>query len=170
MARVLDAYGVHGWIKLEPFSAEAPALQTARYWWIRRRDRSLAPYTRTEIKPHSGTYVARLAEVEDRTAAEALKGAEIAVSRTEFPAADEDEFYWIDLVGCEVENKDGVVLGPVVEVMDNGAHAILDVRTTRIDRNGRPVHELIPFVDAIVATVDTVGKSIVVDWQVNEAE
>ncbi len=163
VARVVDAYGIRGWVKLESFSGDSPALQSARHWWLRSRDASLRRLTPTTVKPHSGYFVARLAEIDGRDAALALKGAQIEVARADFPAQASDEFYWVDLVGCAVESLDGKSLGQVVEVMDNGAHAILAVRP--VGSTKASAVELIPFVEAFVPTVDTQARRIVVDWQ-----
>lgn len=166
VARVVDAYGIRGWLKLETFSGDAPALQSAKQWWIAARGADARPLVPAEVKAHSGYYVAKLAGIDDRDAALALKGARIAVARAEFPAADGDEYYWVDLIGCAVESASGQVLGQVVEVMENGAHAILAVQPA-VQPSGSgeaSAVELIPFVEAFVSTVDTKARRIVVDW------
>ena len=76
--------------------------------------------------------VARLAGVEDRTAAEALKGSVVKISKALFPALPDGEFYWIDLIGLQVENLQGEQLGVVRAMMDNGAQAILRVAAPEI--------------------------------------
>jgi 16S rRNA processing protein RimM len=80
------------------------------------------------------------------------------VSRADFPAADPDEFYWVDLIGCAVVTPDGVDLGSVEAVDDHGAHPLLLVRA----QDGR--ERLIPFVSAHVPEVDLAGRKIVADW------
>lgn len=161
VARVVDAYGIRGWIKLETFSGDSPALQSAQHWWLQGRDGSRRRVEVAEVKPHSAHYVARLTGIDDREAALALKGVRIEVSRAEFPAEDNDEYYWVDLIGCAVHSPQGEQIGQVVDMMDNGAHAILAVQPAG---EGRAV-ELIPFVDAYVPTVDVQARRIVVDWQ-----
>jgi len=161
VARVVDAYGIRGWIKLETFSGDSPVLQTARHWWLQGRDGTRRCVEVVEVKPHSAHYVAQLAGIDDREAALALKGMRVEVSRAEFPAEDGDEYYWIDLIGCAVHSVQGEQVGQVVDMMDNGAHAILAVQPASA---GRAV-ELIPFVDAHVPEVDLQARRIVVDWQ-----
>ncbi len=81
------------------------------------------------------------------------------VSRARFPAAADDEYYWVDLIGCEVRNREGVCLGRVVSVDDHGAHALLSVQPD----GGRVF--LLPFVEAYVDRVDPGAARIDVDWQ-----
>ena len=89
-----------------------------------------------------------------REQAMALKGVELQVDRADFPPADEDEFYHADLIGCEVIGQGGARLGTAVAVDDHGAQQVL-----RLDDG-----LLIPFVEAIVTTVDLAARRIEVDW------
>jgi 16S rRNA processing protein RimM len=106
---------------------------------------------------HGTVLVARLEQIDDRTQAEQLTGARVAVARKELPAPAPGEFYWSDLVGLSVINEQGITLGAVQEVLDTGAHAVLRV-VGECER-------LIPFVDAYVRDVDAAGRAIRVDWQ-----
>ncbi|MCY1237578.1 Ribosome maturation factor RimM [compost metagenome] len=116
----------------------------------------------TQSREHSGTVVANAAGVADRNLAEALRGRRVWIRRADFPAPEEDEFYWVDLIGCGVSNEQGELLGEVSGLIDNGAHQILQVAYALPD--GKAGERLIPFVEAFVRTVDTAGKRIVVDW------
>jgi len=109
--------------------------------------------------------VALLMGVVGRNAAEALQGSTIQIRRSHFPPLGKDEFYWIDLIGHEVENLSGEMLGKVVGLMDNGAHPILKVADgVQLDPK-KPEELLIPFVDRFVTKVDQSAKKITVDWQ-----
>jgi 16S rRNA processing protein RimM len=105
--------------------------------------------------------------VADRDAAESLKGATVHIRRSHFPALDNNEFYWVDLVGLKVENLRGEVLGRVSELMDNGAHPILVVQAAAEGGDGKPKQWLIPFVEHLVPTVDMAGGRIVADWELD---
>jgi 16S rRNA processing protein RimM len=111
---------------------------------------------------HSGDVVATLVEITDRDMAEALKGAAVFIPRSQFPQLnDEDEFYWADLIGLEVENQQGERLGVVHDMMSNGPQSIL-----RIKDPASPDSEerLVPFVEQFVIKVDREAKKIFVDW------
>lgn len=90
----------------------------------------------------------------------ALQGSEVGVPRDRFPAAEEGEYYWIDLQGMQVVNREGVHLGMVDSLFSNGAHSVLVVRS------GVGKGEwLIPFVAAFVDDVDEATRRIRVDWR-----
>ena len=93
-----------------------------------------------------------------RDSAEALRGYAVWVSRADFPEPDDDEFYWVDLIGATVVNEQQETLGTVGGLIDNGAHQIL-----RVVGEGE-VERLVPFVEVYVKSVDVAGKRIVVDW------
>ena len=103
--------------------------------------------------------VARLHGVESREAAATLRGFEIGVPRAALRAPAPGEVYWADLVGLDVVNRQGMVLGCVADVAGYGAHPVLQVQAT-----GEGVR-LIPFVAAYVDAVDLAARRIDVDWQ-----
>ncbi|MDK3022987.1 ribosome maturation factor RimM [Cupriavidus taiwanensis] len=170
---VSAAYGIRGWVKVQPHADDASALLHARRWWLLSppqaglvaADAARAQPVCVKIaqsREHSGTVVAQAAGVADRNLAEALRGRRVWIRRADFPAPQEDEFYWVDLIGCSVSNEQGELLGEVSGLIDNGAHQILQVAFVQPD--GKAGERLIPFVDAFLRTVDTAGKRIVVDW------
>ena len=92
--------------------------------------------------------------------AEALKGARIFVSRASFPQADEDEYYWVDLIGLQVVNREGQSLGTVADLIDTGPHTVLRI----VDPTAEGGERLVPFVDAYVDDVNIAERRITVDW------
>ena len=127
----------------------------------------------TGVRDQGDAIVALAPEIPDRDAAEAMKGVRVFVSRATFPKPDDDEFYWIDLIGLAVSNRDGVALGDVIGLIDTGPHCVLRVKpvaaATADAASAAPAEpaadeRLIPFVDAYVDSVDIPGRRIVVDW------
>lgn len=174
VARVQDAWGIQGWVRIRPHSASPEALFSARNWYLAppERPRPGAPaWTRPlqaerhQARWHGESVVARLEGVSDRTAAEALKGARIFVARADFPPLEEGEYYWVDLIGLPVINRQGQILGQVVELMETGPQQVLVLHQADDSNGGKPVERLIPFVEAYVDAVDVPGRRIVVDWQ-----
>jgi 16S rRNA processing protein RimM len=164
---VSGAYGLQGWVRIRPYSAEADALLHAKTWWLGNPESPLhlRDVDMMQAKSHSGDVVAQLMGVADRDAAEALKGAMVQISRSHFPALAGDEFYWVDLIGLDVHNLQGEFLGGVAGIMDNGAHPILRVASPQMSEPGQEGRErLIPYVDQFVKTVDLAAKRITVDW------
>jgi 16S rRNA processing protein RimM len=162
VGHVVDAWRLDGGVKIAPYSNDAAALLAAREWWFDVKG-ALRSFDVVGAKAHGSTVTARLVGIVDRDGAESLKGARISVARRAFPVPDDGEFYWVDLIGAEVVNLQGDVLGKVADLADNGAHQNLVVRRVGVD--GRTIERSIPFVDAHVPTVDIAGGRIVVDWR-----
>jgi 16S rRNA processing protein RimM len=160
---VSGAYGLKGWVKIRPYSQEADALVGARTWWLDKPEMRDVQVLQSRL--HVDEVVAQLMGVADRDAAEALKGATVQIRRSHFPALDNNEFYWVDLIGLSVENLHGEALGKVSELMDNGAHPIMVVQSEDVGADGKPRQWLIPFVEQFVPTVDVAARRIVVDWE-----
>ena len=120
------------------------------------------------VRDQGDAIVATAPEIPDRDAAEAMKGVRVFVSRATFPQPDDDEFYWIDLIGLAVFNRDGAALGDVIGLIDTGPHCVLRVKAaaTEGDVPAEPAADerLIPFVEAYVDAVDIAGRRITVDW------
>ena len=160
VAHVTGAFGLAGWIRLSPYSDDAGALLHARTWWLDKPE--MHDVDILQVRTQGDDLVAQLMGVEGRDAAEALKGTTVHIRRAHFPALDDGEFYWVDLIGHAVENLQGEAFGVVTGLMDNGAHPILRVA---LPGGEKPQELLIPFVDKFVADVDTAGKRIKVDWE-----
>ena len=192
VGRILGAWGIKGGIKVLPFSAEPEALFSAKRWFLKPAESSKKPAATNPLKPpaparqtpaqkaalaaplpfalnvkgvrdQGDAIVCTAPEIADRDAAEAMKGVRIFVSRSAFPAAQAGEYYWIDLIGLPVANREQVALGEVVGLIDTGPHCVLRVQPADAEAEER----LIPFVDAYVDSVDIAGRRIVVDWGVD---
>lgn len=177
VGRILDAWGVKGWLKILPHSTHPEALYSAKSWFLQVPDTKFRPgfnaFTGTvsidvdEAKTHSGSVVVKVTGLDDRNDAEALRGCRIFLPRSSFPSASKDEYYWVDLIGLNVVNREGVALGCVRDLMATGPHSVLCVEYTATLEDGSQAtaERMIPFVAVYVDAVDIAGKSITVDWQ-----
>lgn len=125
VAQVGAAHGVRGEVKITTFTEDPMAL--AEYRDLKRQDGSPA-ITILSARPVKGGIVARLKGVEDRNAAEALRGLKLYISRDALPEPEEDEFYLADLIGLSVETAEGEVLGKVKTIQDFGAGDLLEIQ------------------------------------------
>lgn len=180
---ILDAWGVKGWVKVQPFASDPQALFAATQWFLKAPEpggfkrplTAIAPYPPvlniTQVKLHGDGVVAWPQGAADRTAAEALRGARVFVSRTSFPSVDgADEFYWVDLIGLNVVNRKGEALGSVLGLIETGPHSVLRI-ALRSDApaasTGAAAEILIPFVAAYVDEVSLAERRIQVDWELD---
>lgn len=170
VGRIGEAWGLQGWFKVQPYADPPNALLSAREWFLQppasrapARETAKAVPARLEItavREHGDGIVASARGVADRNASEALRGARIFVSRGRFPSVDADEFYWADLIGCAVVDREGTPLGSVIGLLDTGPQSVLRIQPAEAGAEER----LIPFVAAYVDSVDVAGKRIVVNW------
>jgi 16S rRNA processing protein RimM len=168
VGRIADAWGIKGWFKVLPYSASPEALFSSKRWFLQPAERGAKTFSGTvllkvkEAKEHSDSVVATSVEVPDRNAAELLKGARIFVSRASFPTPEADEYYWVDLIGLDVVNREGVALGAVRELLHTGPQTVL---VLAYEEEGKAKERMIPFVSAYIDTVDLAGRRITADWQ-----
>ncbi|MFN0183875.1 MAG: ribosome maturation factor RimM [Aquabacterium sp.] len=167
VGRVVGSWGVRGAVRVAPLSGKPLALLSARTWHLSREPRpgqSSVPAVVqvTSARPQGDSVVAHLEGFADRDAAQSLAGAVIHVGRSTFPAPDPDEYYWVDLIGLAVVNRDLVQLGVVVGLIDTGVHSVLRVQDAT--SGDKPQERLIPFVSAYVDAVERAEGRIRVDW------
>ena len=176
VGRVLGAYGLQGWIRVQPFASEPQALFSSRRWFVLAPEppgpahASYPPLLRiTHSRSQGDSVVAAAQELPDRTAAEAMRGCRIFIGRSSFPTAGDGEYYWIDLIGLAVKNRDGIALGEVIGLIDTGVHSVLRLRRPDAPADAKPdqAERLIPFVAAYIDEVDIAARCISVDWGVD---
>ena len=176
VGRIIGAWGLKGWIKVQPFASDPQALFSSRRWFIKPPEegavkRPIAPTAAaalptflkiTQAKDHGDVVVALAQDVGDRDHADALRGVRVFVARSSFPTPDPDEFYWVDLIGLEVVNREGERLGTVAGLIDTGPHSVIRVAPT--PGAAQTNERLIPFVGAYVDDVSLAERRITVDW------
>ena len=156
MGRVTVPFGVRGWIKVHTLTDDPESLCDYPIWRLGRSG-SWREMRVVASRMQGNVLVAQLEGVDDRDAAAALRGSDVAVLRAELPEAEEGEFYWADLVGLHVYTVDAVDLGVVTGLLETGANDVLEVKGDR--------ERLIPFViGPYVKEVDLDAGRITVDW------
>lgn len=157
MARIAIPYGVQGWIKIQSFTEYLDSLLDYEDWWLGNQASGWRKCDVEDARMHGKSLIAKFSGCNDRTAAFALKGLDIAVSRDELPPAEEGEYYWSDLVGLKVSNLQQLSFGIIKEVFATGANDVLVVQGENRER-------LIPFTDDAVKQVDIAAGTMLVDW------
>lgn len=152
---IAGSFGVQGEVRLKSFCADPEAI--AGYAPLTTEDgtRSFA-VTLTRSIPAG--FSARLSGIATKEQADALKGTRLFASRDQLPALPDDEFYHTDLIGLEVRDTGGAVLGKVSAVHNHGASDLLEVSGP-----GLKSALLLPFTAAIVPTVDLASGRVIVD-------
>ena len=158
MGRVRAPHGLKGWIKVQPFTQEIEGLLDYRDWWV-GGDGQWQQYRISESAIHGSTVVARLEGFTDRESAAGVKGKDVAVPRAALPLIREGEFYWNDLLGMDVVQRDAGKLGVVARILETGANAVLVVEGDK--------ECLVPFIENVIVNVDLKVRKVVVDWESN---
>ncbi len=166
VGRIAGPYGIKGWVKVASFTDPEDNVFSYAPWVL--RDIGGKRPTQTvgvlENKAHGKGWVAKLDGVQDRNAAETLKGLEIAVERGCLPDPDEGQYYWTDLEGLQVVNRDGTVLGRIDHMLETGS---ADVMVIAGERAGERC--LVPFImHETVVAVDLDAGSVRIDWDETE--
>ena len=169
VGRVTSAHGLRGEVAVEVLSDVAGRFAPGASLLLTARGEAPRPVvvasSRHFTSRHKDRLLLSLQGIDDRTAAEALRGALLEVDAAAVPPAPEGSWYHFDLVGCRCTDRRAGELGEVVEVVEGGGGDLL--RVVAPTREGEPARELLlPFVDAYLAEVDVAGRRIL--WELPE--
>ncbi len=176
VGRIADAWGIKGFFKVIPYSASPEALFSSKRWYLlppeprqgvvqSSQDASFSGCQLIKVrsaKEHTDVIVVQIDGCDDRNSAELLKSARIFIARSAFPTVSSDEFYWVDLIGLAVLNRQGLALGVVTDLISTGPQTVLVIQT---QVEGKLRETLIPFVSVYVDDVSLENQRITVDWQ-----
>jgi 16S rRNA processing protein RimM len=163
MGHIIGPYGVHGWIKINPYTEHLDGLMEYSQWWLGNENSEWQKVHVANGHLYGTALLVKLKEYSDRTQATKLKGTQIAIPRDWLPDLPEngiDGYYWTDLINAEVINLKGEKLGTVVGLFETGANDVL--RIIRIDQEKKEI--LIPCISQYIVKVDLKNAQIIVDW------
>ena len=156
IGRMLGAFGVSGEMKCQSFAD--PESQLLKYRpLILSHNGSERVIEQLKGRVTAKGLVVRLPDIADRDAAQALHGAELWITRSQLPPPKPGEYYWTDLEGLRVRNREGVEFGTVSHLFETPGNPVMVVQGER--------ERLIPFLlERFVDSVDLDAGEIVVDW------
>ena len=165
LGSINGSHGIRGWVRV--FSHTDPMEAILDYSpWVLRKGREVKEVTVSEGRLSGKRLIARLADVESRDIADALIGYEIHVAQEALLELERGNYYWFQLEGLAVRNREGTVFGRIDHMLETGANDVMVVKPTEssIDNQDR----LIPYVmEEVVAEVNQEAGEVVVDWQVD---
>ena len=158
-----STYGIRGWLRVYSSTEYAESIFDYQPWFLKIKGQ-WQPTELESWKHHNHELIAKLKNVNDRETAQSLANIEIGVDLSVFPQLEEGDYYWHDLIGCNVVNLEGYAMGTVTEMMETGSNDVLVVRANSKDAFGKQ-ERLIPFLyEQVVKRVDLTTKTIEVDW------
>lgn len=159
MGYIKAAVGLKGWVKVGVDTESVDSLLKYPTWRL-KKETHVQTLTLDNGKVSGHELQVKFQEVNDRNAADLLRGYIVEINRADFVPTDGHEFYWCDLVNLSVFNRDNICLGQVTTLMETGAHDVLVV-------DGDYGRKLIPFVGKFIDHVQLNKHRIDVDWGVD---
>lgn len=148
------AHGVRGEIALRSFTEQPEDF--SRYGSLSNKD-GTRTFEIAHVRAAKDHFIVRVAGIDDRDAAQALRNVELYVARDKLPPPSDDEFYHADLIGLAAATWDGTALGTVSAIYNFGAGDMIEIRPAAGDAL------LVPFTSAVVPAIDFGARRITVD-------
>lgn len=165
MGHVIGPFGVHGWIKINPYTEHTDGLMEYTSWWLGKNNQDWQKVHVISGHINGTILTVKLKEYADRTEASKLQGMLIAIPRDYLPVLPEDGhdgYYWSDLIGTKVINLKGKELGIVKGLLETGANDVLCIHN---EPGAKEI--LIPFITQYIFKVDLKLSQIIVDWNID---
>lgn len=156
MGYIKGVFGIKGWVKAHVSTEYTDGLLAYPQWRL-TKDGQSQTLTVAAGKVNGDELQVQFDGIDNRDSAMLLRGCVIEVNRADFAEPEQGQYYWADLVGLPVYNREQTCLGTVSTLMETGAHDILVI-------DGEYGRKLIPFVDTYIRQVDLSARQIAVDW------
>jgi 16S rRNA processing protein RimM len=148
---------VRGWLRVQSFTDPPQRLFEWKLWRLQSLDSGAEREVKLlEARPQGNGWIARLEGIEERDAASRLSGQLVLVDRDELPATTGREHYRADLVGFEVKNVEGALLGVVDHFIDTPGNAVMVIKGAR--------EHCVPVTGQHLRSVDKDTRRVIVDW------
>ena len=157
IGEVVKPHGVKGKIKVKYYGEDLDGFSRYRKVILRDRWDSPKTYEIVEVVSQSRLLILRLKGIESIEDVQPLVGKEILIEKDFLPDLEEDEYYWVDLVGMEVETEGGKKLGTLKEIFSTGANDVYVVE-------GRRGEIFLPATQEVITSVDRLQKVMKARW------
>ena len=154
-----SSFGVKGWIKVVSYTEFGPAIFDYQPWFLIGADNTVSQLPVEGSQVQAKGLIVKLANINTPEEARLLTGKTISILRSELPVLKKDEYYWSDLEGLTVINKDGAILGKVAFLMETGSNDVLVVKGEK--------EFAIPYLPGdVILSIDLAKQEIHVDWEI----
>ncbi|ACQ68862.1 ribosome maturation factor RimM [Candidatus Williamhamiltonella defendens] len=163
VGKIGSTYSVRGWLKMFSFTEKTDSIFDYQPWFIQHKNH----WQFIDIedwKCHQQDFLLKIKNIDEKEKAQHFVNAEITVDASQLPVLEEGDYYWKDIIGCQVIHISGDVIGTVVSMIETGANDVMVVQTQIQDHKSC----LVPFLcDQVVKKVDKVMQQIQVDWDLD---
>lgn len=158
IGKIGSPYGVRGWIKVITYTEFGENILSYQPWYLSSNHNEQVQVLLEDSRIQGDTVLVKLKNIDTPEEAGRYSGQSIYIKRSQLPPLKKNEFYWSDLIGLTVINKEGKNLGKVIHLMDTGSNDVLVVKAEK--EHG------IPYIwGSIILNVDLDKKEITVDWE-----
>ena len=152
------SYGIRGWIKVLSYTEFGINILDYQPWFLSRDDKEWRQIEIEDGRLHNQRIIVKFANINTPEDVAKLTNYSIYIDRSQLPIIKKDEYYWTDLEGLTVINKDGSVLGTVIYLIATGSNDVLVVKGDK--------EHAIPFLQGdVILSVNLEKKEIHVDWE-----
>ncbi|MBI5572594.1 MAG: 16S rRNA processing protein RimM [Desulfomonile tiedjei] len=151
IGKAVKPFGVKGELKIHAYTESLDVFGRSAVLFFDN-----APFEVVKTRVHGGAILASLEGVDNPESARELVGKLVQTEEDNLPPKEEDEYYWIELIGMKVSTTDGRDLGEITRITPTGAHDVLHVE-------GSFGEVLLPYIDEVVMSVDTEKNEMLVD-------
>ena len=156
MGQLIGSFGIKGWIKVKVFTEVVETLQNYEEWFISSDEKNWSTFSIESIKINQNRMMVKFEGINDRTTADGYQRYWVGVLKKSLPKLTDNEFYWNDLIGCEVYNTDGFLFGRLTGLIETGANDVFVVEGEK--------KRLIPYTKMTVKKIELKQQHIIVDW------
>jgi len=160
VGRVTAAHGIRGGLKIHAYSESVALFRIGEGIMTALPDGSICTMTVGWTKPQGRKFLMGFESLTDRDQAEGLVGSLLFIDKSRLPALEEDTYYWSDLLGLNVYDPAGALLGRLDEVIPTPGN---DVYVVKGNIDGREREMLIPAIGDVILSIDIAGGTMVVD-------
>ncbi len=131
IAKITTAFGIKGEVKIVVYSNDPLQLETYSLFDSQGRQFKIKISNKNKVVIGNSSgdpiIMAKIDGVSDRNEAEKLRGVELFANRKDFQKINEDEFYYVDLIGLDVVDMNSKKIGKVMNIFEHGAGGIVEI-------------------------------------------
>ena len=164
IGQINGLFGVQGWVKLFSYAHPRKNILSYQPWHI-KVDGVWTTLDIVKGREQGKTIVAQLKGVDDREDSRRYIGVELYIEKSQLPELPEGEYYWDELTGLEVINKQGVILGNISQMVATGSNNVMVVSGKKEPSSSKEGKEhWVPYIEPFLISIDMDKRQILVDW------
>ena len=155
IGQIVNTNGLKGFLNVKPLTDDITRFEELETVYIQKA-KELIEFKIQEVKYVKNMVLLKLEGIDDITEAEKYKNFYIKINRKDAVELDEDSYFIIDIIGCEVFTEENQKLGKVVDVFPTGSNDVYTVK----NEEGKEI--LLPAIADVIKDVDVKNKKIVI--------